>query len=85
MLLAIEYSYVNKRKQLSYEEFLLLKVYRKQFSVNTNLRYRHMFGGFCHRQSFDCKWNLSRFSNIAVFSGFLNEYESMLTIAIYRV
>ena len=36
MLLAIEYSYPNKSKQLSYEEFILLKVYREQFLINTN-------------------------------------------------
>ena len=34
---------------------------------------------------FDCKRNLSRFCNVAVFSGFLVENESMLTFVIYTV
>ena len=34
---------------------------------------------------FDCKRNLSRFCNVAVFSGFSVENENMLTFVIYTV
>ena len=34
---------------------------------------------------FDCKMNLSRFCNVAVFSGFSIENKSILTFVIYTV
>ena len=40
---------------------------------------------FVKDKSFDSKRNLLRFCNVAVFSGFSNENESMLTFVIYRV
>ena len=50
--------------------------------INTNLRYRRMFVDFCHCKIFDCKSNLSTFCNVAVFSGFSVENESMLAFVI---
>ena len=36
-------------------------------------------------ENFDCKSNLLKFCNVAVFSGFSVENESMLTFVIYTV
>ena len=60
-------------------KFLLLKVYSELFLLTRIYNIGVCSLIFVTDKIFDCKRNLSRFCNVAVFSGFSVENESMLT------